>query len=67
MHVVGFDVEGVETGVLGHGFAVLGDPTRAPDVPCAVGRVQVVEESLLEVVEIRMKGWLAQRCLRGSD
>lgn len=29
VHVVGFDVEGVETGVLGHGFAVLGDPARA--------------------------------------
>lgn len=60
MDVVGFDVEGVEAGVLRHGFAVLWDPAGTPDVPCAVGGVKVVEETLLEIVEVGMEGGFAK-------
>ncbi|KAI4087264.1 MAG: hypothetical protein L6R37_008339 [Teloschistes peruensis] len=41
--VVGLDVDGVEAGVLRHGFAVLWDPAGAPDViSAAVGEVSMV-------------------------
>lgn len=65
--VVSLYVDGVETGVLGHGLAVGGDPAGTPDVPCAVGWVQIIKEALLEVVEIGMKRWLAQCGVSGGS
>lgn len=55
-----FYVEGVETGILGHGLAVGRDPAGAPLVPCAGGWLQVVKEALLEVVEVGMERWFGQ-------